>query len=127
MRIILTDPANSGTSGAWYNPDPIDVPAFIDGAPASFLHDSTSSDSADSLYDMTPPPSFSGPPMTWGRIDQEGALHLFLATTTGDESVPFATLGSFAAGLNGSGPAGGSGDLFRSNGLPPAIQWQVSP
>jgi hypothetical protein len=127
VRIILADSANSETFGAWFNPDPIDVAAMIAGAPASFLHDSTSSDSAESLYDLTPPPSFSGPPMTWGRIDQDGALRLFLAATTGDEGVPFATLENFAAGLNGSGSPGGSGDLFRSNRLPPAIQWQVSP
>jgi hypothetical protein len=127
MRIVLTNPADAGQFGSWFNPDAMDVAVMLGGAAVSLLHDSTSSGSASDLYDLTPPPSFSGPPMTWGRIDPDGALHLFLSATTGDESVPFATLDLFAAGLSGAGPAAGAGTLLRSNQLPPTVQWGVSP
>jgi hypothetical protein len=127
MRIMLSDPADTSRFGAWTSPDVIDDAALAAGAiRATFQVDSTSSAGPDELYDMTPPPSFSAPVTISGRVDEDGALLLFLAPDVDDESFPFATLPGFRDALRGTGPLEGAGELHRPNQLGPDIAWSVA-
>ena len=126
----LTDPNDSSVRGGLSNPDPI---AWNDVLGGGFLNltldEFTSSEDVATLFNLSPPPSFSGPYLVWGELDPDmEALVLFLATATGDRDQPFARLDSFAAAIDGSGGAAcGTGSLTRSNKLPPTINWTLNP
>jgi hypothetical protein len=91
LRITLTDPSNADVFGAWYSEDPVDFAQLAAGGVVTLYEDTTSSDSAEVLYDMTPPPSFPDRNRVWGRLDADGTLQLFLSPNAGDESYPFAS------------------------------------
>ncbi len=128
--IDITDPNDASVRGGLSNPDPIVWADVIAGGFVNLLIDDfTSSEDVTTLFNLTPPPSFSGPYMVWGEFDQDtGALVLYLATSTGDRSYQFANLDSFMPAVDGSGgsPAG-SGTLARNNKLPPSINWALNP
>ena len=126
----LTDPNDSSVRGGLSNPDPLNWSEVLGGGFLNLtLDEYTSSEDVKTLFGLSPPPSFSGPYLVWGALDQDtGALALFLATATGDRSQPFARLDGFTAAIDGSGgPPLGSGALTRSNKLPPAISWALNP
>ncbi|MVN75600.1 hypothetical protein GO988_04605 [Hymenobacter sp. HMF4947] len=126
----LTDPNDSSVRGGLSNPDPI---SWSDVLAGSFLNltidEFTSSEDVATLFDLSAPPSFSGPYLVWGELAQDtGTLALYLATSTGDRDQPFAQLDGFTSAIDGSGgAASGSGSLSRSNKLPPAISWALNP
>jgi hypothetical protein len=128
--ITLADPNDTSVYGGMSNPDPIVWSAVAAGTQVNFtLDEYTSSEDVENLFNLTAPPDFLGPYMVWGQVDaQAGAMNLYLATTTGDSTYPFATLDGFVAAIDGSGGAlTGSGTLTRSNKLPAAIQWTLNP
>jgi hypothetical protein len=125
----LTDPNDSAVRGGLSNPDPIN---WSDISAGGFLNltidEFTSSEEVTTLFDLSPPPSFSGPYMVWGELAQDsGALTLFLATSTGERDQPFAQLDNFAQAISGAGDAIGAGTLTRTNKLPPQINWALNP
>lgn len=119
MLISITDPNNPAVVGELFNAD-IVLDTVLEGGAFNLFFSSTGSHDNAELFDLSEPPSFFGPRMVWGSIDQQGALNLFLAPTTGDETFPFAQLHNFRN-------LSGQGDLTRSNKLPSAIDWAVSP
>ena len=134
--IQLTDPNDPQHAlvGGMSNPDPVDWNSVLNGGPINLILDSvTSSGNLEDLFNLTAPPSFSGPYMVWGKLDDNGTLNMFLATSTGDTSFPFAELSGFKdlimSGGGGAPPSGsgGSGNLDRTNQLPPVISWQLNP
>jgi hypothetical protein len=128
MIIDITDPNDASVRGALSNRDPIDINDFLAGGFINlFIDEHTSSSDPKELFNLQPPPSFNDAFMVWGELDENGAVALFLAPTTGDRTFPFATLDGFKAAMNGSGATAGSGTLTRSNTLPPDVNWQVSP
>lgn len=126
MLLDITDPNDSSVRGTLSSPD---AGLTEEGFVNLIISDTVSSEDVKTLFDLTPPPSFNGPFMVWGELDQDsGALVLFLATTTGDRTHPFATLDGFRDVVESGAPSGsGSGTLSRSNKLPPDVSWQVSP
>jgi hypothetical protein len=110
--IIITDPNDPSVVGGLSDKD---------GGLVNFTIDEfTSSEDVKILFNLAPPPTFFDAPMVWGRLDPNiRALSLWLAETAGDETNPFARLDNFSSGS-------GSGSLFRSNKLPPAINWSLS-
>ena len=127
MLVSLSDSQDGSVCGVWYNPDPIDIALAIAGTPFVLLVDDTSSHAADDLYDLTPPPSFLGPVMIWGRVEDDGVLSLFLADRAGDSSFPFASLAGFRNALAGHDAPVGAGMLHRARRLPPDISWSLMP
>ncbi|MGI4832329.1 MAG: hypothetical protein ACRYFK_02610 [Janthinobacterium lividum] len=126
----LTDPNDSAVRGGLSNPDPISWSEVLGGGFLNLTVDEyTSSEDVTTLFNLSPPPSFSGPYLVWGELDQDrGALALFLATSTGDRSQPFAQLDNFAPAIDGSGGAAlGTGLLTRSKKLPTSINWALNP
>ncbi|NML65450.1 hypothetical protein HHL22_09560 [Hymenobacter sp. RP-2-7] len=126
----ITDPNDSSVRGGLSNPDPLNWNEVVGGGFLNLtLDEYTSSEDVATLFDLSPPPSFNGPYLVWGELDQDtGALALFLATATGDRSQPFARLEGFRPAIDGSGGAAqGSGSLTRSSKLPPAIGWALNP
>jgi len=101
--IDITDPNDPSVRGGLSNPDVIDWKEVLRGGFINLTIDEfTSSADADVLFNLNPPPSFSGPFLVWGEFDPEGdALRLFLATSTGDRSFPFATLDGFRSAVDG--------------------------
>jgi hypothetical protein len=120
MLIQIMDPSDHGVVGELFNADVI-INAILQGGQFDLFFSSTGSDSNDVLFNLAEPPSFFGPPMVWGSVDQQGDLALFLSPTSGEASFPFATL----RGIGGA--TSGTGELSRSNKLPPDIDWAVSP
>lgn len=120
MIITFSDPNDAAILGELFNSDPLPDDALTGGT-FNLFFSSTGSDDNEILFDLSEPPSFFGPPMVSGSVDQQDTLNLFLSPTTGDSAHPFAQLPSF------SGLAGGQGDLTRSNKLPPVIDWSVQP
>jgi hypothetical protein len=128
--IDLTDPNDSSVRGGLSNPDPVVWSAVLAGTPVNLIIDEfTSSEDVHNLFDLSEPPSFSGPFLVWGETDQQvGTLNLFLAPSTGDRSFSFASLDGFVAAVDGSGGAtSGSGKLTRSNKLPAVVSWTLNP
>jgi hypothetical protein len=128
--IDLTDPNDASVRGGLSNPDPVRWSDVLAGSPVNLTVDEfTSSEDVHDLFDLSEPPSFSGPFLVWGETDTDaGTLSLFLAPQTGDRGFPFATLDGFVAAVNGSGGASsGSGTLSRSNKLPANISWNLNP
>src|SRR5690349_19056035 len=128
--IDITDPNDASVRGGLSNPDPVMWAEVLAGGFVNLLIDEfTSSEDVTDLFNLTPPPSFSGPYMVWGELDQNtGALVLYLATSTGDRSSQFATLDTFRTAVDGSGGSpSGTGTLFRDNKLPPSINWTLNP
>lgn len=119
MLISLTDPDNPTIVGELFNAD-IVLDDVLQGAAFNLFFSSTGSNDNAELFDLSEPPSFFGPHMIWGNVDQEGVLNLFLAPTTGDETYPFAQLHNFQ-------DLSGQADLTRSNKLPPLVNWSISP
>ena len=128
--IDLMDPNNSSVRGGLSNPDPVLWSAVLTGSPVNLTIDElTSSEDVHNLFDLSEPPSFSGPFLVWGETDQQaGTLNLFLAPSTGDRTFPFASLDGFVAAVDGSrGATSGSGTLTRSNKLRAVISWTLNP
>lgn len=126
----LTDPNDSSVRGGLSNPDPISWSDVLAGGFFNLtLDEFTSSEEVETLFDLSAPPSFSGPYLVWGELSQDsGALALFLATSTGDRTYPFAQLDGFTPAIDGSGgAASGTGSLTRSSKLPSAISWALNP
>jgi len=119
MIISLSDPDDSSVVGELFNADII-VDALLQGGEFNLFFSSTGSHDNTELFDLSEPPSFFGPPMVWGAVDQQGVLNVFLSPTTGDDTHPFAQLSDFQS-------LAGQGDLTRSNKLPPVVDWVVSP
>jgi hypothetical protein len=115
MLIALTDPDNSDIFGELFNADLV-LDDALQGTAFNLFFSSTGSHDNTELFDLSEPPSFFGPHMVWGSVDQEGTLNLFLAPTTGDATHPFAQLHNFQ---NLSGQA----DLTRSNKLPSLVKF----
>lgn len=127
--IDITDPNDSTVRGGLSNPDPINWAGIVAGGFVNLLIDDfTSSEDVRSLFNLLPPPSFTGPFMVWGESDlNTGALLLYLATSTGDRTHQFAALDDFIFAIDGSGGApSGTGTLFRNNKLPPSISWGLN-
>ena len=132
MLIHLTDSNNRSTKGVLDSRDAFAAQDLLNGGQHNFfIANSLCSDKPEVIFDLSAPPSFSDEPMNWGELDKDGALHLFLSPTTGDKSFPFARLDDFRRSLElfvqGLNSPGGSGDLTRSNVLPPGINWGLSP
>lgn len=132
MLIHLTDIGSSSTKGVLDTRDASTARDLLNGGQANFfVAESLCSDDPDKIFDLSEPPSFSDAPMIWGELDRAGTLNLFLAPTTGDRSFPFAQLDDFRTSLEmfvqGADSPGGSGNLTRSNALPPEIAWALSP
>lgn len=128
--IDLTDPNDASVRGGLSNPDPVNWNEVLAGGFINLTIDEfTSSEDVKILFNLEPPPSFSGPFLIWGEVDTTtGALNLFLAESTGDRSFPFATLDNFVQAIDGSGgPPSGTGTLSRSNKLPLSINWTLNP
>lgn len=119
--IIITDPNDPSVVGGLSAKDFVSWDQVLQGGFVNLTIDEfTSSEDLKNLFNLNPPPSFFDAPMVWGEFDSgSGALLLWLAETTGDRSNQFATLDNFSSGS-------GSGFLFRSNKLPPAITWSLS-
>ncbi len=127
MLLELTDPNDPAVRGSLINDDPIGDEIFAGGTMNLFVDEHTSSHGPKELFDLSEPPSFFDRFMVWGRVDENGALLLFLSPTTGDPAHPFATLDEFKAAVQAGGAPTGTGTLSRSNKLPPQVNWQVSP
>jgi hypothetical protein len=133
MLIRISDPNNPNVYGALYSPDPVYYPAIKAGRPFNLLISTVvASDDVENLFDLSPPPSFSGRYMVWGRFDSNtGILVTYLATTIGDRSYPFADFRDFKAavenGINGNESGSGSVYLNRPNALPINSNWDLSP
>jgi hypothetical protein len=119
MIIDISDPADPAVVGQLFAADVLPE-GLLSGAVVNLFFSSTGSDANDVLFDLSEPPSFSGPPMAWGRVNDAGDLELFLAPTTGDESHPLAVLHSFQS-------LSGAGELTRFNKLPDAVNWAAAP
>lgn len=117
--ISLIDPNDPTTVGELFNADIISD-SVLQGGVFNLFFTSTGSHDNTELFDLNEPPSFFGPPMVWGSIDQQGELNLYLAPTTGDKTYPFVQLHGFQN-------LSGKGDLTRSNKLPQVVDWKVSP
>jgi hypothetical protein len=127
--IDITDPNDSSIRGGLSNPDPILWTDVLAGALFSLTIDEfTSSEDVKTLFNLEPPPSFLGPYMVWGEIDLDnGAILLYLATSTGDRTDQFATLDDFMFAIDGSGGTPfGTGTLYRNNKLPSSIDWVLN-
>jgi hypothetical protein len=126
MLIHITDPNDSSVKGVLDTTEGFSLANLLAGGMENFFFaNAASSAEPDVLFDLSSPPSFFDRPMLWGRLDQNGALELFLSPTTGDATHPFARLDDFRAVLQGT--SAGTGSLFRSNVLPPQVDWGVSP
>lgn len=126
MRILLKDISDPSITGIWYSELAIDVGRLTAGGIVNLFEDTTASDTADVLYNMTPPPEFIDRVMIWGRLDDNGDLKLFLSPTTGDESFPFAALRGFTAALQGTSYTG-TGECYRPNRIGQAVSWEAQP
>jgi hypothetical protein len=128
MIVDLTDPADATVRGSMSSPDPINFDDVLAGGFFNLeLSNTLSSEDVATLFDLQPPPTFSGPFMVSAALDDTGALTMFLSPTTGDTTHAFATLDGFRSFVDGSGTTSGAGTLTRSNKLPPDINWGVSP
>ena len=132
MLIHLTDSSNSSTKGVLDTRDSSAAQDLLSGGQHNFfIANALCSDRPEVIFDLSEPPSFSDEPMIWGQLDEDGSLGLFLAPQTGDKSFPFARLDDCRRSLElfaqGQNSPGGSGNLTRSNVLPPGIDWGLSP
>jgi len=132
MLIHMTDSNNSSTKGVLDSRDSGAPQDLLSGGQHNFfIANALCSDKPEAIFDLLEPPSFSDEPMIWGQLDDDGTLRLFLAPQTGDKSFPFAQLDNFRQSLElfaqGQDSPGGSGNLTRSNVLPPDINWGLSP
>lgn len=123
MLVTITG-VDAARTSTLYDPDGIAPVAILGGAQVNLLFMAT--DDATDLFDLSEPPSFAGPHMVWSRLDERGALALFLSSSTGDEIYPFARLDGFADALS-AGSGSGSGDLTRPNTVVPPIGWSLAP
>ena len=119
MLIDISDPDDPAIVGQLFSAD-IVPESVLQGGSFNLFFSSTGSSDNSELFDLSEPPSFSGPPMVWGALNSDGNLELFLAPSTGEKTHQFAILNDFAS-------FSGGGDLFRPNKLPDAVNWSVAP
>jgi hypothetical protein len=128
MILELIDPADESVRGGMSNPDVVPESVLGGGFFDLELSDTLSSESVTTLFDLHEPPSFHGPFMVTATLNDQGALDLFLATSTGDTTHAFATLDGFRdVATSGQTTGSGSGSLTRANKLPIEVNWAVSP